>query len=62
MQGLPVPKRRVKQQRLKMISRNRPEFKMNRIKQMQDRFKKEYLKQKNKLDADRHRQGNRQQF
>lgn len=51
MAGLPISKRKVKQRRLKMISKNKAEGKLNRLKLVQEKFKKEYLKQKNKIDA-----------
>lgn len=60
MTGLPAPRRKVKQKRLQMISKNKMETKLDRIKQMQEKFKKEFLKQKNKVDAAKHHLSNKQ--
>jgi hypothetical protein len=59
MKDLPAPKRKAKNKRLQMITKQKSEGRLERIKQMQEKFKKEYLRVKNKLDARKHEDDNR---
>jgi len=54
MKDLPAPRRKAKSKRLQMITKQKSEGRLDRMKQMQEKFKKEYLKEKNRLDARKH--------
>ena len=56
---LPASRKKVKHRRLGMISKGREKAKEQRYKQMHEKFKREYLKLKNKNDAQRHADANR---
>ena len=58
LDGLPASKRKVKVRRLRMMSNSKTEGKMMRFKALKEKFSKEYLREKNKLDAQRHHQRN----
>jgi hypothetical protein len=59
LDGLPASRKKVKHRRLGMLSKGKEQAKALRYKQMHEKFKKEYLKVKNKIDAQRHTESNR---
>lgn len=59
MKDLPVPKRRTKQKRLKMISKGKDEIKVKSLNRRIEAYKKDLHKYSNKISADRHRTLNR---
>ena len=56
---LPASRKKVKHRRLSMLSKGKDEAKAQRYKKMHEKFKREYLKMKNKVDAQRHSDSNR---
>lgn len=59
--GLPSSRKKTKAKRLTMISKGKTEAKLERAKQLQDRFKKESLKLDNQIKASKQREANRTQ-
>ena len=56
---LPVSRKKTKAKRLTMISKGKTEAKLERVKQLQERFKKESIKLDNQIKASKQREGNR---
>ena len=58
LDGLPASKRKMKVRRLRMMINSKTEGKILRVKALKEKFSKEYLREKNKLDAQRHHMRN----
>ena len=56
---LPVSRKKTKAKRLSMISKGKTEAKLERVKNLQEQFKKESLRLDNKIKANKHREANR---
>ena len=54
LQDLPQSKRKIKAKRLHMISSSKADAKMQRYKILKERFAKEYIKEKNRIDSRTH--------
>lgn len=61
LKDLPASRKKGKHRRLGILAQGREEAKSERLKHLQEKFKKEYLKQKNKLDALKHSDSNRRE-
>ena len=58
LEGLPISKRKTKVRRLTMLTQGKEEGKLKRYKMLKEKFAAEFLKEKNRLDGESHKQRN----